>query len=58
MWYSTPKGPGTNSAAILPDLMNRLTVLDDIPNDRAASAIVKPCFDIALDIPIDKCIDK
>ena len=46
--------PVTNLALILPDLMNRLIVLDETPSDLAASAIVKPC----LDIGIDKCIDK
>ena len=54
MWYSWPKGPATNSAWILPDLMNRLTVLDDTPSDLAACAMVKPCVDIG----IDKCIAK
>jgi len=51
MRYSFPKDPGTSSAESLPDLMNRLTVLDDTPSDLAASAIVKPCVNIGIDIP-------
>lgn len=52
--YSWPRGLGANWALILPDLINRRTVLDDTPGALAACAIVNPCFDIG----IDKCRDK
>jgi len=58
MRYSSPNGPGTSLAESLPDLMKRLIVLDDTPSDFAAWAIVKPSADIAIDIPLDKGIDK
>ena len=57
MRYSSPKGPGTNSAESLPDLMSRLIVLDDTPSELAASTMVKPCVDITIDIPLNKSID-